>query len=71
MDEDRRPRIVASYSTSAAIYDRMVGCFAFEHWRENLERLERRYGFDLSRVADAACGPCLKEWPGSRQRFPA
>lgn len=56
MDEERRPHIVPSYSTSAAIYNHVVGCFAFEHWRENLDRLERGYGFDLSRVADAVRG---------------
>lgn len=47
------------YSTSAAIYNRMVGRYAFEQWRENFERLERRYDLDIRRVADAACGTGL------------
>lgn len=34
----------------------MVGRYAFEHWRENFERLERRHGFDLEVCADVACG---------------
>ncbi len=53
------PVRVPAYSASAALYDIMVGRFAFEHWRENLERLERRCGLDLTRVADAACGTGL------------
>jgi SAM-dependent methyltransferase len=48
-----------AYSVSAAIYDLMVGRYAFEHWRENLERLELRYDLDLTCVADAACGTGL------------
>lgn len=51
--------LMAPYSTSAGIYNRMVGLFAFEHWRENFERLEKRNGFDLSQVADVACGTGL------------
>lgn len=47
------------YSASAGIYDRMVGFFAFDHWKENFDRLETRYGFELSMVADAACGTGL------------
>ncbi len=52
-------RILAPYSTSAAIYDVMVGRYAFEHWKENFERLENRFGFDLSLAADVACGSGL------------
>ena len=55
----RRQSFMPPYSTSAVIYDRMVGLFAFDHWRENFERLERRYGFELSLVADVACGTGL------------
>ncbi len=61
MSGERRagPLEVTTYSTSAGIYDLMVGRFAFEHWKENFERLEARYLFDLSRVADIACGTGL------------
>ncbi|MBN2025794.1 MAG: class I SAM-dependent methyltransferase [Actinobacteria bacterium] len=59
MNETRGYRRTPVYSTSAAIYDRMVGHYAFEHWRDNFERLERRYDLDISRVADAACGTGL------------
>jgi len=48
------------YSVSATIYDLMVGRYAFDHWKENFERLELRYGFDIGRVADAACGTGLE-----------
>jgi SAM-dependent methyltransferase len=53
------PVTIPAYSASATIYDAMVGLFAFEHWRENFERLEKRYGFDISCVADVACGSGL------------
>lgn len=62
MSETNRPqaeeaeRIVPPYSLSALLYDRLVGQYAFEHWRENFERLRNRYALDISRVADAACG---------------
>ncbi|MEW6553109.1 MAG: class I SAM-dependent methyltransferase [Actinomycetota bacterium] len=55
-ESQRRRKVMPPYSASADIYDRMVGCFAFDHWRENFELLEERFGFDLSVVADAACG---------------
>jgi SAM-dependent methyltransferase len=59
-DEGSRQQLfVPPYSTSAGIYDHMVGLFAFDHWRENFERLEKRYGFELSLVADVACGTGL------------
>lgn len=48
--------IVPAYSLTAQLYDRMVGLYAFEQWRENFERLERRYPFDLSLCGDVACG---------------
>jgi len=54
-----KPVTAPAYSASSGLYDLMVGRFAFEHWRENLERLEKRYRLDLSRVADAACGTGL------------
>jgi SAM-dependent methyltransferase len=59
LEKERVPLVVPSYSTSAGIYDLMVGRFAFEHWKENFERLETTYGFDISVVADAACGTGL------------
>lgn len=53
------PVTVPPYSTSASLYDDMVGRYAFEHWRENFERLRSRYGLDVSIVADVACGTGL------------
>jgi len=49
-------RNAPTYSVSATIYDLMVGSYAFDHWKENFERLELRYGLDIERVADVACG---------------
>jgi SAM-dependent methyltransferase len=37
----------------------MVGVFAFEHWRENFDRLRKRYDLELTTVADVACGTGL------------
>lgn len=54
-----RARTVPAYTASAAVYDRMVGRYAYEHWRENFERLEKRHGFDISLAADVACGTGL------------
>jgi SAM-dependent methyltransferase len=48
-----------AYSYSAAFYDRMVGRYAFEQWKENFERLGKRYDLDASRTADVACGTGL------------
>jgi len=59
MNETRGHVSTPVYSISAAIYDRMVGRYAFEQWRENFERLERRYDLDIRGVADAACGTGL------------
>lgn len=56
---DRDYQIVPTYSLTAKLYDRMVGLYAFEQWRENFERLERRYEFDLSLIGDVACGTGL------------
>ncbi len=50
---------VPAYRVTSLIYDRLVGIYAHEQWRENLERLERRFALDLSRVADVACGTGL------------
>jgi SAM-dependent methyltransferase len=47
------------YSIAAALYDRMIGRFAFEQWRENFERLNKRYHFELTCCADVACGTGL------------
>ena len=58
--EARQPSAVPAYSTSAGFYDHMVGRYAFEHWRENFERLEKRHGFRIEVVADAACGTGLE-----------
>jgi len=51
--------LLPPYSITAALYDRLIGRFAFEQWRENFDRLSRRYGFDLSCCADVACGTGL------------
>ena len=59
MERERGFNIVPSYSTSAPLYEIMVGRYAFEHWRENFERLEKRYDLDISLVADAGCGTGL------------
>ena len=47
------------YSLTALLYDRMIGRFAFDHWRENFERLSKRYLFDVTSCADVACGTGL------------
>lgn len=52
----REERVVPAYSLSARIYDRLVGAYAFEQWKENFKRLRRRYDLELERVADVACG---------------
>ncbi len=59
MNGERRTHSQAAYSASAAVYNALVGYYAFDHWRENLERLERRYHLDTSCVVDAACGTGL------------
>jgi SAM-dependent methyltransferase len=58
-EKEPKQLVIPSYSASAGIYDLMVGRFMFEHWRENFERLEKRYAFELSPVADVACGTGL------------
>jgi SAM-dependent methyltransferase len=52
-------RIMPTYSITARLYDRMVGLYAFDQLRENFERMEKRYGFDLSLCGDVACGTGL------------
>lgn len=47
------------YRFSSVVYDRLVGEWAHQHWRENCERLIKRYHLDLSLVADVACGTGL------------
>ena len=59
MGEVHQDRFIPAYSITAALYDRMVGLYAFEQWRENFERLERRYGLDITCCADVACGTGL------------
>lgn len=54
-----KARVVSPYARSSAFYDRLVGKTIHEHWRENFERLERRYGLRLETVADVACGTGL------------
>jgi SAM-dependent methyltransferase len=53
------PFPLPTYSLTAALYDRMVGLYAFDQWKENFERLEKRYHFDLSVCGDVACGTGL------------
>lgn len=55
----RTMRKVPAYRISSSLYDRLVGLCLHENWRENFERLERRYDLDLTRVADVACGTGL------------
>lgn len=52
-------RDIPPYSFSSSLYDRLVGRYAFEHWRHNFERLERRYPLPVSRCANVACGTGL------------
>ncbi|MDI6831853.1 MAG: class I SAM-dependent methyltransferase [Actinomycetota bacterium] len=52
-------RAVPPYSRTAALYDAMVGRFAFDMWRENFERLCRLFPIDASLTADVACGTGL------------
>ncbi len=47
---------IPAYRVSSALYDRLVGEVLHELWRENFERLARRYALGLDRVADVACG---------------
>lgn len=51
--------VVPPYRVSSQLYDRMVGEVLHQVWRENFERLERRYGLGLDLVADVACGTGL------------
>lgn len=55
-EEGGRERGVPAYGVSSVIYDRLVGGVLHELWRESFERLVRRYGMRLDRVADVACG---------------
>lgn len=50
---------VSPYSISSFLYDRLVGRYAFEHWRDNFERLERRCPLHMNLCADVACGTGL------------
>ncbi len=52
-------RTAPPYGFSCDVYDRLVGEYAHQHWRENCERLLKRYPMDLSLVADVACGTGL------------
>jgi SAM-dependent methyltransferase len=51
--------VVPPYTLTSSIYDRLVGVYAFEHWKENFERLCHRYGLDISICGDVACGTGL------------
>ncbi|MDI6872884.1 MAG: class I SAM-dependent methyltransferase [Actinomycetota bacterium] len=51
--------LVPPYRVSSLLYDRMVGEVLHQAWRENFERLERRYALSLDLVADVACGTGL------------
>lgn len=55
----RVTRSVPPYRVSSRLYDRMVGEVLHQAWRENFERLERRYSPRLDLVADVACGTGL------------
>ena len=59
MNQIRNPGFSPPYSLSAALYDRMIGRFAFEQWRENFERLSKRYPLAVTSCADVACGTGL------------
>lgn len=59
MDKRFDTATLPPYSITAALYDRMIGRFAFEQWRENYERLNKRYQLDLTCCADVACGTGL------------
>ncbi|MDY6795786.1 MAG: class I SAM-dependent methyltransferase [Actinomycetota bacterium] len=50
---------VSPYSISSFLYDRLVGRYAFEQWRDNFERLEIRYPLRMNLCADVACGTGL------------
>lgn len=50
---------VPAYRMTSLLYDSLVGVYAHQQWRENIERLEKRFALDLSRVADVACGTGL------------
>ncbi len=44
------------YGDLALMYDELVGDVAFDCWRENFERLSRRYELAFDVAADIACG---------------
>jgi SAM-dependent methyltransferase len=59
MNETVSSGLLPPYTLAAALYDRMIGRFAFDQWRENFERLVKRYPLDLTACADVACGTGL------------
>lgn len=59
VEADGADGVVPAYDGTARMYDRMVGLYAFDHWRENFEALSRRHGIGPGRSADVACGTGL------------
>jgi len=59
MSKTQDPGLSPPYSITAALYDRMIGRYSFDQWRENFERLSKRYPFDITSCADVACGTGL------------